>query len=110
VALAALALPACAPKQRLPLDCVPATVTVYVDGRALEGRPASIELKANEPHKIFVKGPGYEPRLVVFEPHYRDDGSLELIPQDACLKLVPVPVERELDLHVEEPKGPKDSK
>ena len=73
-ALAALALVACAPKQRIPLDtCVAEQVTVYVGGRLLEpGR--ELELTSDEPHKMFFKRAGQPPRLVVLQVAEDADG------------------------------------
>lgn len=51
----------CATKQTVSLACVPEEYTVYVDGEILKGGYESIELRAGEPHKIYVKGPGHEP-------------------------------------------------
>ena len=92
----------CAPKQRIPLDCVPEEVTIYVDQRALDEHPEALELRSDKPHKIYVKGPGYEPQLIILEPEYGEDGEQKLSPDRICVELVPVGVERNLELEVEE--------
>ena len=92
---------ACAPKQRVPLDCIPEEVTIYVDQQALEARPESIELSTNRPHKIYLNGPGYEPRLIVLEPGEDQNGEPTLSPEQVCVELVRVGVDRELTLEVE---------
>lgn len=92
---------ACAPKQRVPLECVPEEVTVYVDQRALGEHPDALELRADEPHKIYFKGPGYEPQLIVLEPEYDENGEPRLAPDRICVELVAVGVERQLDVEVE---------
>ena len=95
----------CAPKQRIPLDCVPEEVTIYVDQRALDEHPEALELRSDKPHKIYVKGPGYEPQLIILEPEYGEDGEQKLSPDRICVELVPVGVERNLELEVEEGDG-----
>lgn len=101
-ALPALALfvafAGCAPKQRVPLDCVPEQVTIYVDGQALEENPDALELRADEPHKIYFKGEGYEPQLIVLESRTDPDGDPALAPAEVCVELVSVEVERSLTL------------
>jgi hypothetical protein len=105
-AVAALAIGlACAAKQRVPLDCVPDEVTVYVDQRALEEPPESLELRSDRPHKIYLKGPGYEPQLVVLEPRRDATGRTTLQPDRVCVELVPVGVDRQLRLEIEEDGG-----
>ena len=93
----------CATKQTVSLACVPEEYTVYVDGEILKGGYESIELRAGEPHKIYVKGPGHEPSLVVLEPRPDGEGRLRLEPADPCRVLKPVPLERDLVIEVEEP-------
>jgi hypothetical protein len=92
---------ACAPKQRVPLECVPDEVTVYVDQRALDEHPDALELRSDEPHKIYFKGPGYEPQLIVLEPEYDENGEPRLSPDRICVELVAVGVDRQLDVDVE---------
>jgi hypothetical protein len=93
---------ACAAKQRVPLDCVPEEVTVFVDQRALDELPETLELRSDRPHKIFLKGPGYEPQLIVLEPRRGDDGTSKLHPDRICVELVRVGVDRQLELEIEE--------
>ena len=66
----------CAAKQRVALDCVPHEVSVYVDGRRLEGSADSVELRADRPHTVFFKGGDYEPRMIVLEPHEVGDPTI----------------------------------
>lgn len=99
-------LPGCAPKQRVPLECVPEQVTIYVDGQALEKTPDALELRADEPHKIYFKGEGYEPQLVVLESGTDPDGAPALAPAEVCVELVAVEVERRLTLTPEEEPTP----
>lgn len=82
IALAALAL-GCAAKQRVSLDCVPHEVSVYVDGRSLDRGTGSVELRRDRDHKVFFKGGGFEPQLVVLESHRAEDGE-RLSPADIC--------------------------
>ena len=93
---------ACAAKQRVPLDCVPEEVTVFVDQQALEELPESLELRSDRPHKVFLKGPGYEPQLIVLEPRRGESGKTTLHPDRICVELVPVGVDRQLTLEIEE--------
>jgi hypothetical protein len=102
VAIGAAAVLGCAAKQSVPLDCVPEQVTVYVDGRALEGSPKTLELRSDEPHKLYFKGPGYEPRMLILEPAPGADGRQKLHPSRVCVELVPVGMDRDLQLQVEE--------
>jgi hypothetical protein len=103
-AVAALAaLCACAPKQRIPLDaCVTEKVVVYVDGRLLESDPASLELRSDEPHKLYIKRPGEPPRLVVLDPAPDRDGRLRLEPADPCSEVVAVGEDRKLTIEVDD--------
>lgn len=91
----------CASTQEVRIDCVPEQVRVYVDGRLLEDSTDRVELRSDEPHKIFAKGPGYEPRLVVLEPRADADGRPTLGEGDVCMQLVPVGMGRELEIDVE---------
>ena len=102
-ATAALAAAACAPKQRIPLDaCVTEKVVVYVDGRLLESDPASLELRSDEPHKLYIKRPGEPPRLVVLEATPDPEGRLRLEPADPCSEIVAVGEGRELTIEVDD--------
>ena len=114
VALAAALLSlGCAPKQRVPLDCVPRGVEIFVDEEALAGYPIWVELRSDEAHKIKFRGPGYEPVLVVLDPVGSEAGSqlrvLELgrdgaeYPADElCTRVHFVPVHKELEVELED--------
>ena len=78
---------------------MPREVQVYVDGRLLEGSEAS--LSTDRPHKIYAKAPGYQPRLVVLEPQVDEHGDSGFDDEDLCVELVPVGMDRELELDVE---------
>jgi len=98
---------ACAAKQRIALDCVPERVTIYVDREALDAGTDTVELRIDEPHQIYVKGPGYEPQLIVLEPRVGEDGRTRLHPENVCVELVRVGVDRELTLEAEhDPEAP----
>jgi len=100
--LGAAALTAgCAAKQRVALDCVPHEVSVYVDGRRLEGSPGSVELRADRPHTVFFKGGDYEPRMVVLEPR-EVGGKSELAPADVCSETAFVPMHPQVEMELEE--------
>jgi hypothetical protein len=98
-ALAALAAAGCATSQTVHITCVPREVSVYVDGRLLEGDSA--DLRTDRAHKIYAKGAGYEPQLVVLEPEVGADGHPAFPDRDLCLRVVPVGMGRELEIHVE---------
>ncbi len=101
VALLGLVLGAgCASTQTVDLRCVPREVTVYVDGRELEDRPETIELRRDEAHKIFFKGGSYEPQLVVLES-VETDGVQRLEPTDLCTETRFVKMQPEVEVHVD---------
>jgi hypothetical protein len=105
-ALTLLALVACAPKQRIPLDaCHAEQLTVYVDGRLLEpGR--ELELTSNVPHKLFFKREGQPPRLVVLRSTEDAEGNAVLEPADPCQEVVAIGLDRKLQLDVDESEAP----
>ena len=110
-ALVRLAIPVvlavgCAAKQRIPLDCVTEEVVIYVDGKVLAENPDALELRADEPHKVFFKRPGHEPELVVLESTLDADGRARLEPADVCVELVPIGVERELTIEAGDEEAP----
>jgi hypothetical protein len=98
-ALLAVSAAGCASTQKMRIDCVPQKVTVYVDGRQLEGNEA--ELSTDRPHKIYAKGPGYQPRLVVVEPETGPDGRSAFPSDNVCVEVVPVAVGREIEIDPE---------
>jgi hypothetical protein len=103
VVAAVTALVACAPKQRIPLEvCTAERAIVFVDGRLLEGAPDSVELRSDEPHKLYFKRPGEPPHLVVLETGSDDDGRPRLSPIDPCRELLAVGLDRELTIEVDE--------
>ena len=77
---------ACAPKQKIQLDCIPKQVTIYVDKEPLPSVPDSIDLRADQPHILFFKGGGYESAMVVLDSEETADGPA-LTPRDVCLEL-----------------------
>jgi hypothetical protein len=91
---------ACAPKQKITLDCVPKEVTIYVDKEPLPGVPDSIKLRADQSHVLFFKGGGYESAMVVLESEEGEDGPA-LSPRDVCLELDLIERSRELRIEVE---------
>ena len=98
----------CASTQSVRIRCVPREVKVYVDGSLLEGNETS--LRTDRPHKIYVKGPGFQPRLVVLEPQVDERGRSEFRDEDLCIEVVPIGMNRELELDVERggaPDAPK---
>ena len=98
--LAALLFAAgCASTQTVRIECVPREVAVYVDGQRIEGDEA--ELRTDRAHKIFAKGPGYEPRLVVLEPEVDENGRAVFRDESVCVQLVPLEMKRELEVEVE---------
>ena len=100
-ALAALiaAATGCATTQTVRISCVPREVKVYVDGQLLEGDEAA--LRTDRAHKVYAKGPGYEPQLVVLEPEVDEDGRAAFPEDDLCVRVVPVGMGRELEVEVE---------
>lgn len=103
VLFAALGLAGCASTQSVVLDCVPQEVSVYVDGRLLEPGVGEVVLRTDEPHKIYVKGRGYRPMLVVLQPTRDAEGRETLDADRVCLEPVLVGQGRELELRPEEP-------
>jgi hypothetical protein len=81
--LALAVLPACTPKQKIALDCVPRDVVVYVDGRRLDELPEDIKLRSDEHHKLYFKGGGFENQLVVLRTE-QVEGKHRLSPADLC--------------------------
>ncbi len=101
VAVALLAVGACAHKQTIQLDCVPKDVTIYLDKVPLDRVPDSIALRTDQPHVLFFKGEGYEPTMVVLELEETADGPA-LSPRDLCFELNLAKRKRELEIEIEE--------
>jgi hypothetical protein len=94
---------ACAPKQRIPLDaCVTEEVVVFVDGRLLEDAQGFVELRSDQPHKLYFKRPGEPPHLVVLEADPDEEGRPRLLPADPCRELLAVGLDRELTIEIDE--------
>jgi len=89
----------CVATQNVRISCVPREVSVYVDGRLLEGTEAA--LRTDRAHKIYAKGPGYQPQLVVVEPEVDDNGRAAFREDELCVRVVPVGMGRELEVEVE---------
>lgn len=101
IALALLAVGACAHTQTIRLDCVPKDVTIYLDKVPLDRVPDSIDLRTDQPHVLFFKGEGYEPLMVVLDTEETADGPA-LSPRDLCFDLNLVKRKRELEIEIEE--------
>jgi hypothetical protein len=97
---AAAALLACAPKQKIPLACVPRDVVIYVDGTRLEKTPSDLDLRSDEPHTLYFKGPDFKPELVVLDSE-EIDGKARLSPSEVCVKPRYVRVNRELTMEID---------
>jgi len=91
---------ACAPKQKIQLDCVPKEVTIYVDKEPLPDVPDSIDLRADRSHILFFKGSGYKSAMVVLDSEESADGPA-LFPRDVCVELDLVERDRDLRIEVE---------
>jgi len=103
-AMLAVCTAGCASTQSVQIRCVPREVKVYVDGRLLQGSEA--DLRTDRPHKIYAKGPGYQPRLVVLEPEV-DERGRSAFRDDLCIEVVPVGMNRELEVDVEHGGAPE---
>ena len=90
----------CASTQTVDLECVPSEVTVYVDGRELDGKPSSIELRSDRDHKVFFKGGPYEPQMVVLEST-EQDGETRLEPAGLCTETRFVKMRPEIEVSVD---------
>jgi len=97
---AAAVLFACAPKQKIALDCVPRGVAIYVDGVRLEGVPSSLDLRSDRPHTLYFKGPDFSPELVVLNSE-EVEGEPRLSPAEVCVRPRYVPVERKLEMEID---------
>lgn len=97
---AACFLAACAPKQKIPLDCIPKEVVVYVDGERLDELPPELDLRSDEPHTIYWKGPGIESELIVLISE-EVGGRSKLSPTSVCLHPRLIEVRRELEFAID---------
>ena len=98
--LAALFAVSCAPKQKIPLDCVPKDITIYVDKKPLDSVPDEIDLRADRPHTLFFRGEGYEPAMVVLESVDGERGPT-LSPSNVCVELHFVERAQEIEVEIE---------
>lgn len=101
IALALLAVGACAHKQTIRLDCVPKDITIYLDKVPLDRVPDSIDLRTDQPHVLFFKGEGYEPTMVVLDIDEAADEPA-LSPRDLCFELNLAKRKRELEIEIAE--------
>jgi len=86
ILLLALLAMSCAPKQKIPLGCVPKDITIFVDKKPLDSVPDEIALRADRPHTLFFRGGGYEPAMVVLESVDGENGPV-LAPSEVCVEL-----------------------
>jgi hypothetical protein len=91
---------ACAPKQKIALDCVPQEVAIYVDGARLEGAPSTLDLRSDRPHTLYFKGPDFAPELVVLNSE-EVEGKARLSPSEVCVRPRYVRVKRELEMEID---------
>ena len=91
----------CAAKQKIPLDCIPEEVVVYVDGERLDELPPELDLRSDEPHTIFLKGPGIEPELIVLTSE-EVKGVSGLSPASICVHPRLKEVRRKLKFEIEQ--------
>lgn len=99
-ALVLLGALACAPKQRIPLECVPEQIEIYLDGELLEDLPSELELRSDRHHVLLLKANGYQPELVVLETR-DEDGEWSLSPSELCVRPILKPTQREVDVEIE---------
>jgi hypothetical protein len=90
----------CATRQSVSLACVPKNVSIYVDGRLIDGAPDAVKLSKHEPHAIFLKGGGYQSQMLVFESRERD-GEPELDPADLCSRVKFIAMQPEVKIELE---------
>jgi hypothetical protein len=96
-----LASVGCAPKQKIPLDCVPRDVTLYVDKERVEELPDELVLRADEAHYLYFKREGYQPVPVVIQTEEGENGP-QLTPSNICSEVRFVELERGLELELEQ--------
>ena len=97
---AAAVLIACAPKQKIALDCVPQEVAIYVDGARLEEAPSTLDLRSDRPHTLYFKGPDFAPELVVLNSE-EVEGKARLSPSEVCVRPRYVRVKREIEMEID---------
>jgi hypothetical protein len=90
----------CAARQSVSLACVPKNVSIYVDGRLIDGAPDAVKLSKDEPHAIFLKGGGYQSQMLVFESRERD-GEPELEPADLCSRVKFIEMQPEVKIELD---------
>jgi hypothetical protein len=98
--VAALALAACAAKQKIALECVPEEVAIYVDGERIEGTPPELALSRDQPHTLYFKGHGMMPELVVLNSE-EVEGKATLSPGEVCVKPRYIQVNREVEMEID---------
>ncbi len=92
----------CAPKQRIPIEVLPSSATLYLDGEELDSCPTELDLRSDEDHKLYFKSEGYRPALVVLISS-RAEGKPRLDPPVVRVRLVPrAPRGREVEIQEEE--------
>ena len=96
-----LAAAACAPKQRIALDCVPHDVVLFVDKERIDEIPPELVLSADEGHYLYFKREGYQPVPVVLHPEETETGP-RLSPSNVCDEVHFVELERGLELEIED--------
>ncbi len=99
-AAAAMALVACAAKQKIALECIPEEVVIYVDGERLDGTPSELVLRSDQPHTLYFKGPGIVPELVILNSE-EVEGKARLSPGEVCVKPRYVHVRREVEMQID---------
>ena len=96
---ALLATPACAPKQRVPLDVSPITTAVFLDGEELEGMPQELRLRSDRPHTLMFKSEGHRTQMLLLRS-VSIAGKPRLEPAAVKLRLIPLDATRR-DLVIE---------
>jgi len=87
--------------QRVPLDVVPHSTSIYLDGEPLADRPGALELRSDRAHVLFFRSEGYRPEQVVLRTS-ESGGTPRLEPAEVRVRLTPLrPTTRDLDLEQE---------
>jgi hypothetical protein len=105
LALAALALGACAPYQNIGIESDPPGAQIYLDGKLAGETPIQLRVPRDAPHTVYLKKEGFRPELVVLEKHDATDGVDFLTPADVSRRLAPGPssdpeMERRLKIEI----------